>query len=40
MLDFAGVLRYHSVFESLRGDVRYRELIRTYDRAWGLDPGG
>ena len=33
---FANVLRYHPVFDALRGDPRLDRLLRRYDVAWGL----
>jgi len=34
------MLRYDSVFQPLRPDARYRELLRELNRAWDLAPDG
>lgn len=38
--DVAVILRYQAVFDSVRGDPRFEEVLRAYDRAWGLGADG
>lgn len=38
--DLVHVLRYHRVFGSMRGDVRFEELLQQINLAWGLESDG
>jgi serine/threonine-protein kinase len=37
--DFSVILRYHHVFDALRGEPAFQDLLDRYDRAWGLGGG-
>ncbi|MEK9499537.1 protein kinase domain-containing protein [Gaopeijia maritima] len=36
VLDFSHIIRYHPVFDGLRGDPRMGRILDAYDSAWGL----
>lgn len=36
VIEFSHIIRYHPVFDALRGDPRMRAVLEGYDSAWGL----